>query len=172
MKSKKIVLCGLFCALGVLLPQAFHMFGAAAGMTFLPMHIPVLMAGLTIGPVCGLITGVVSPVLSCLFTGMPVPAKLPFMVFELAAYGFFSGLFSKNGSAIGRVYLSLIGAQIAGRAVNALCALIAVYLLHVEKVSVLSVWTAVVAGLPGIVIQLVFIPPLVMAVKRAIKPAP
>ena len=73
MKSKKIVLCGLFCAFGVLLPQAFHMFGTAAGMTFLPMHIPVLMAGLIIGPVCGLVTGVVSPVLSCLFTGMPAP---------------------------------------------------------------------------------------------------
>ena len=169
MKSKKIVLCGLFCAIGVLLPQAFHMFGTAAGMTFLPMHIPVLMAGLIIGPVCGLVTGVVSPVLSCLFTGMPAPVKLPFMLFELAAYGLFSGLFSKNSNGGGRVYLSLIGAQIAGRAVNAVCTLAAVYLFHIEKVSVLSVWTAVVSGVPGIVIQLVFIPPLVMAVKKYAK---
>ena len=166
MKSKKIVLCGLFCAIGVLLPQAFHMFGTAAGMTFLPMHIPVLMAGLIIGPVCGLVTGVVSPVLSCLFTGMPAPVKLPFMLFELAAYGLFSGLFSKNSNGVGRVYLSLIGAQIAGRAVNAVCTLAAVY---IEKVSALSVWTAVVSGVPGIVIQLVFIPPLVIAVKKYAK---
>lgn len=40
---------------------------------------------------------------------------------------------------------------------------------HIEKVSVLSVWTAVVSGMPGIVIQLVFIPPLVMAVKKYAK---
>ncbi len=169
MKVRKLVLCGLFCALGVLLPQVFHMFGAAAGMTFLPMHIPVLMAGLTIGPVCGLITGVVSPVLSCLFTGMPAPLKLPFMVFELAAYGLFSGLFYKGGRSLGRIYLSLASAQLAGRVVNALCTLAAVYLFHIEKISVLSVWTSVVTGVPGIVIQLVFIPPLVMAVQKVAK---
>ena len=52
---------------------------------------------------------------------------------------------------------------------NAVCTLAAVYLFHIEKVSALSVWTAVVSGVPGIVIQLVFIPPLVIAVKKYAK---
>lgn len=176
MRSRKIVLCGLFCALGVLLPQAFHIFGSAAGMVFLPMHIPVLMAGLFVGPMCGLAAGVVSPVLSCLLTGMPAPVKLPFMLAELVGYGFFSGLFSwlleKNGKhGAGWIYPALVGAQAAGRGINALAILAAAHLLHVEQVSVLSVWTAFVAGLPGIVIQLIFIPPLVMVLKKTIKTA-
>lgn len=166
MKNKKIILCGLFCAIGVLLPQLFHGFGPAAGQIFLPMHIPVLMAGLLLGPWAGGVTGVVSPVLSCMITGMPAPARLPFMVLELAAYGIVSGLFSKDQMTLKRAYVGLISSQAAGRAVNALCTAAAVYLLGVKGASVQAVWGSVVTGLPGIAIQLILIPPLVLAVGK------
>ena len=43
MNIKNIVKGALFIALGVLIPQIFHSIGA--GPMFLPMHIPVLLAG-------------------------------------------------------------------------------------------------------------------------------
>ena len=42
--TKKLVLTALFAAIGVVLPQAFHMI-PNAGSVILPMHIPVLIAG-------------------------------------------------------------------------------------------------------------------------------
>lgn len=41
------------------------------GSTFLPMHIPVFLAGFLGGPVAGLVTGAVSPLLSFAISGMP-----------------------------------------------------------------------------------------------------
>ena len=48
-KTKQIVLTGLFIALGLVLPMAFHSI-PNAGNIFLPMHIPVLLCGLVCGP--------------------------------------------------------------------------------------------------------------------------
>ena len=53
----KIAYGGLLIALGILLPQAFHIFGQEAGMIFLPIQIPVFMAGLLLGPIYGGIVG-------------------------------------------------------------------------------------------------------------------
>ncbi len=89
---RKITYGGLLLAIGIVLPQVFHLTGGpASGATFLPMHIPVLIAGLLLGPAYGLIVGVVTPFLSFLITGMPVVARLPFMVVELTVYGLVAG---------------------------------------------------------------------------------
>ena len=111
--AKKIAYCALFCAFGVGLPQLFHVFGLVAGQTFLPMHIPALVAGMVLGPIYGLIVGVISPIISCFATGMPVLAKMPFMVVEVGAYGFFSGLAFKFFSRFRKldgltIFISLI----------------------------------------------------------------
>jgi niacin transporter len=90
---RKITYGGLLLAIGIVLPQVFHLTGGpTSGATFLPMHIPVLIAGLLLGPAYGLIIGVVTPFLSFLITGMPVVARLPFMVVELTVYGLVAGL--------------------------------------------------------------------------------
>ena len=87
MKSKKIVLSGLFIALGVVVPMIFHTVNLA-GPIFLPMHIPVLLAGFLLGPVYGGIVGIICPVISGLATGMPpLMPNMPIMAFELCGYG-------------------------------------------------------------------------------------
>ena len=91
---KQMVLTALFIAIGVVLPQAFHAI-PNAGSVMLPMHIPVLLAGLVCGPVFGLACGVLTPTLSSLITGMPPMAYLPSMLCELAIYGLVSGLVTK-----------------------------------------------------------------------------
>ena len=54
----KLAYGGLLVALGILLPQAFHIFGQNAGMIFLPIQIPVLFAGMLLGPYYGGLIGV------------------------------------------------------------------------------------------------------------------
>ena len=175
-KSTYITRCALFCALGALLPQAFHIFGEAAGKTLLPMHIPAMLAGIFAGPLAGLITGFVSPILSNLITGgtMPILLKVPFMMLEIGAYGFFCGFMYKNLSKTkvpeyAGTVISVITAQIAGRLVNAAATLIAVYALGIvhPALKTAALWGSVVSGVPGIIIQLVIIPPLAVILKKA-----
>jgi len=67
----------LFLGLGVLVPQIFHMTGIG-GAVFLPMHIPVILAGMLVCPMIGLYVGIFAPVISFLLTGMP-PVSPPVM---------------------------------------------------------------------------------------------
>ena len=70
--------------------------GPQAGRLFLPMHLPVLFGGFILGPVHGLLIGAVSPLINSILTGMPMLDRMPFMMAELAAYGFVSGLFYRS----------------------------------------------------------------------------
>jgi Protein of unknown function (DUF1393). len=165
-KTKKIVVTGLMVALAVVLPVAFHSV-PNAGKIFLPMHVPVLLAGFIVGPIYGLICGVLSPLLSSLITGMPPIAMLPAMVLELASYGFFSGLFVrliKSPSAVLNIYLSLITSMLIGRLLSGV---INATLLQVGKYSI-KIWltASFVTALPGILIQLALIPILIFTLKR------
>jgi LytS/YehU family sensor histidine kinase len=90
-KTKRSTLAALFIALCVVLPIAFHSV-PNAGSIFLPMHIPVLLAGIICGWPLGLTCGILGPILSSLLTGMPPMAYLPSMVCELAVYGLVTGL--------------------------------------------------------------------------------
>lgn len=60
-KTAKLTYTALCLALGVILPQAFHLFGGTG--PFLPMHIPVLLGGLFLDPAAGLTLGVITPIL-------------------------------------------------------------------------------------------------------------
>ena len=92
MKTRKLVYGGILLALGILLPQAFHLTGIPqSGNVFLPMHIPVLLAGFMLGPVYGAGIGILSPVISFFLTAMPALGRLPFMMAELMGYGAASG---------------------------------------------------------------------------------
>ncbi len=165
--TKKLVFAGLCVALGVALPIAFHSI-PNAGSIFLPMHIPVLLCGLICGPVYGLACGALAPLLSSLFTGMPPAAMLPGMLCELAVYGLVSGLLIKtvkSGSRITNIYISLVGAMIAGRLVagvlNALIFRAGAYSLEMWLTA------SFVTAIPGIIAQIVVIPLIVLALERA-----
>ncbi|MBE5040486.1 ECF transporter S component [Ructibacterium gallinarum] len=167
MKVKKLTFTALFAAAGVLLPQIFHFIGgAAAGGVFLPMHFPVLLAGLLLGPWAGAAVGFLCPVLSCLMTGMPAAAKLPFMIIELLGYGIMAGLTSKIWRW--NLYFCLLSAMAAGRLLNAVALEICGQLLHLNVPAAVSVWTAVLTGIPGIVVQIVLIPFIVAVFRKAV----
>ncbi len=170
-KTKKyiweMVIAALCIALGVVLPVAFHSI-PNAGSVLLPMHIPVLLCGLLCGPAYGLACGVLTPLLSSLITGMPPMAVLPSMICELAVYGLVAGLLIllvRTGSQVANVYISLVGAMLIGRvvygAVNALIFRAGEYSLEVWLTA------SFVTALPGIIIQLVLLPLVVLALRKA-----
>ncbi len=165
--AKRLVFTGLCIALGVVLPIAFHSI-PNAGSIFLPMHIPVLLCGLACGWQYGLACGVITPLLSSLLTGMPPAAFLPAMVCELAVYGLLTGIMSKvikTKSIYAGLYVQLITAMLAGRAVYGLLNA----LIFRAGEYTFSVWLSAVfvTSLPGIAIQLVLIPLLVIALRKA-----
>ncbi|HNX15098.1 MAG TPA: ECF transporter S component [Oscillospiraceae bacterium] len=165
--TKKLVLAALFVALGIVLPIAFHSI-PDSGRIFLPMHIPVLLCGLVCGFPYGLACGIVVPVLSSLLTGMPPAAILPSMLFELAAYGTAASLlmrFTPLKNTTARIYISLIGAMISGRI---LFGILNALIFNAGKYS-MTAWlaSAFVTALPGIVIQIVFIPAIAVILQKA-----
>lgn len=166
MNSKKIVYSGVFIALGIIIPQIFHFIGGPAlGGIFLPMHFPVLAAGLLCGPLVGFFTGVVSPLLSSAITGMPPVPRLWFMILELAAYGMIAGLFyHKMGK---NLILSLIISMIAGRILYGAAFITVINLFGVDLPAGLGVTASLAKGIPGMVLQIIILPILIKILERS-----
>lgn len=164
MKSKKMVYTALFAALGVVLPQMFHVFGNVAGSVFLPMHIPVLLAGFVCGPISGLLVGLISVSISHIFTGMPPVPNLFFMIIELPVYGLMAGLLFNKYEL--NMILSLILSMVAGRIVVGSMILVATNLIGITLPKYISFTGMIITGLPGIALQLVVIPSVIVLIKK------
>ena len=163
---KKMTLASVCVALCVVLPIAFHSI-PDAGTVFLPMHIPVLICGMICGWPYGLLCGLMGPLLSSFITSMPPVAILPAMMVECGTYGLVSGLmlkFLRSGKTYMDLYAALIVAMLAGRIVSG----IAKALIFSPGLA-LSAWVTAsfVTALPGILIQLVFLPGVVCTLMKA-----
>ncbi|MBF4692071.1 ECF transporter S component [Fusibacter ferrireducens] len=162
---QEMVLASMFIAIGIALPMIFHSFGL--GSTFLPMHIPVLIAAFTLGFPYAVAVGMLTPLLSSLITGMPpLFPVMPYMIFELGAYaamGYYLGQKLKLN-----MYLALIGCMITGRLVAGAAVWVLVLFFGAKfQGPVVFIISAVTTGLPGIIIQLLFIPPVILLLKKA-----
>ena len=169
---KSTVLAGLFIALGVVLPMALHAF-PDAGKVFLPMFLPILLGAMFLPWQYALAVGVITPLLSGLLTGMPPMAPLPMavmMAFELGAAAVIVSLM-KNIKWIKakdyRIIYALIPALLVGFAVSGAVLWTAIQFFSVKGPGMLTyVLGAIIAGVPGIVIQLVLVPVLYSLLKK------
>ncbi len=159
--NRQITLTGLFVTLGVVLPLVFHQF-ALAGRIFSPMHIPVFLAGIFVGPASGLIVGLICPTLSFLLTGMPPPYAVPLMSLELPIYGISIGILIR---IIKLPILSLLFAMILGRLAFALGLFVFGLFLSLPYGPKEFIQVSLVTGLPGIAAQLILIPLLIEAIQ-------
>lgn len=155
----------LYLALAVLLPIGFHAFGMG-GRVFLPMHIPVLLAGFLVGPQAGILVGLLAPGLSHLLTGMPPTYAVPLMSLELPMYGLVAGLAYRRLRL--NLYLSLIVAMLVGRLMFGLGLFVLGMFMDLPYTAAVffSTGGAVWSGLPGIIAQIVIVPLIVAAVRR------
>lgn len=162
---KSLVAIGLVvCA--VALPQLVHLIGGApGGVQWLPMYLPVLIAGCLLGTYWGLGVGILSPIVSFFITlafGNPMPAlaRLPFMVAELAMFAAISGLFGKKISENKwMAFPAVLLAAVAGRVFFIL--LVAIF-QSVSELTVATVWAQIQTGFIGLILQAVTVPFIVM----------
>ena len=154
----RLVFTAFFVALGCILPPLFHMIGA--GTVFLPMHIPVLLCGFVCGAPYGAACGVIVPLLSSLFTGMPpvFPTALA-MALELCCYGAITGLmfikFNWN------LYASLIAAMLCGRIISGLANMALLGLAGQEYSLKMFLTASFITSMPGIIIQIIVVPAII-----------
>lgn len=174
---RKLVLSAMFMAIGLVLPFITGQIQQVGNM-LLPMHIPVLLCGLICGWQYGAVVGFILPLLRYVLFGMPpiFPTGVS-MTFELAAYGAVIGLImqqlsKKNTAGNGKkyvlnLYLALIGAMLAGRIVWGLVRFILARATMQPFTLEMFMAGAFLTAIPGIIVQLILIPGIMAALKRA-----
>lgn len=166
-RMKKLVLSALFLALALMLPFLTGQI-PQVGSALLPMHLPVLLCGLICGGPWGLAVGFTAPLLRhLLLTTPPLIAAVP-MAFELAAYGLVSGLIARcTRQNTAGTYLALVPAMLAGRAVWGVVRALMTFFTATEFSLALFLSGALLAAIPGIIVQLALIPILMAALRNA-----
>lgn len=166
--TRKMVASALCLALCLLLPFLTGQI-QQIGNALLPMHFPVLLCGFVCGPWWALLVGAVAPLLRFFLFHMPplFPTGLA-MCAELATYGLVSGMlwrFFQKRTA--NLYVSLLCAMLCGRLVwGAVMAVLT--FLGAPAFSLTLFWTkAFVSAVPGIALQIVLLPPIVLSLRRA-----
>jgi len=147
-----MILCGLFIALGVIVPILFHMVGLGSFM--LPMFWPLCLGAFMLSPAFAILIGILTPLISMLLTGMP-PAPVSYLMApELAvACGLISML--KYKFNWGSFWILIIGL---------FCSRIVLFMLTVIFAPLIGLpgrfagWARTLNGLPGLITMLVIIP--------------
>ena len=156
----------MFLALALVLPFLTGQIPQIGSM-LCPMHIPALLCGFFCGAPWGLLVGFVAPLLRSVIFGMPpmFPTAVS-MAFELAVYGAVSGfLYIRLPRRTGSIYAALLAAMLAGRLVWGFVRLLLAG-FDVNEFSLAMFWSGAVAtAIPGILVQLIFIPVLVLALR-------
>ncbi len=132
------------------------------------MHLPVFLCGFICGAPYGALVGIIAPLLRSLTLGMPPIIIAISMAAELCVYGLASGLInSKLPRKPGFIYLSLICAMLLGRLAGGASKLVLLALGRLESYSIGVFFSAYfVTALPGIILQIVLVPALVMALRK------
>ena len=172
MKTKKfifnIALSGMFLALAYVMPFLTGQI-QQIGKMLCPMHIPVLLCGFICGAPYGLVVGALAPILRSVTLGMPVlfPSATA-MAFELAVYGFMAGfLYKALPKKKINIYASLIGAMVVGRIVWGIT-MFCIMGFDFSKFGLTAFWIrAFVNAIPGIILQIILIPIVVMLLEKA-----
>jgi thiamine transporter ThiT len=162
-KLLKMILAALFLALAYVMPFLTGQIPEVGSM-LCPMHIPVILCGFICGPVWGLAVGIISPLLrSMILTMPPLFPMAVCMAFELAAYGAVAGLMHR---LLPRkkpfVYVSLIVSMLVGRLVFGAAMFVCMGVKGMGYTFSAFIAGAFTEALPGIIVQLILIPIIVM----------
>ncbi len=170
-----MVLAALFLAMAYVLPFFTGQIPQIGAM-LCPMHIPVLLCGFICGWPWGLTVGVIAPLLRSVTLGMPplFPTALC-MAFELATYGAIAGLMyrvlpkKKGALSVFFLYASLLVAMLAGRLVWGAAMFVCLGINGGSFGFSAFLAGAITNAIPGIILQLVVVPMVVMVLEHVKK---
>lgn len=166
---KNITLAAMFMALGLILPFFTGQIRLIGNM-LLPMHIPVFLCALICGWRYGLPVAFILPLLRSFLFGMPVffPSAVA-MAFELATYAFVSGFLYERShwQCVRALYRCMLIAMVAGRIVWGFVQVILLGLSGSAFTYEAFIAGALLNAIPGIILQLVLIPIVMVALDRA-----
>ena len=163
-----MTLSAMFLALGLVLPFFTGQIPQIGSM-LLPMHIPVFLCGLICGWQYGAAVGFIVPLLRSVLFGMPplFPTALS-MAFELMTYGMVVGLLYSisRWQCIRALYRCLLLAMLAGRVVWGVVQAVLLGLSGNALTMQVFMASAFLNAIPGIVVQLILIPVVMVALNR------
>lgn len=165
-RNRNLALSGLFLAMGFLLPFLTAQI-PEIGQMLLPMHLPVMLCGYFCKWQYGAVIGAATPLLrSFIFTMPPITTAIA-MAFELAAYAVScSLLYTLLPKKKWAVPLSLVLSMLIGRLVWILATAV-IYSVQGDVLTMAYIYTAVVVrAVPGIILQLIVVPPTVLALDK------
>lgn len=166
--TKNLTLSAMFLAIGMVLPFLTGQIPQIGNM-MLPMHIPVLLCGVICGWQYGAALGFILPLIRYMVFGMPVlfPTGIA-MAFEMLTYGLVIGLVYSlsRWKCIVSLYRALVSAMIAGRVVWAVVQMILLGVSGGAFTMKMFLAGAFFNAVPGIIIQLVLIPAVMVALGR------
>ena len=146
---KNLVLGALFLALALVLPFFTGQI-PQIGTMLCPMHLPILLAGFVCGGPVGAVVGFIAPLLRMVMFGMPPFYVAIAMAFELLTYGLVSGIMYR------KVFKKQTVGTLYGIAADAGAFTFAAFISG-----------ALLNAIPGIVVQLILVPAVVVALQKA-----
>lgn len=169
--TRKLILSAMLLAIGFVLPMVTGQIRVIGNM-LLPMHIPVLLCSFLCGPYYAAMIGALLPLVRSLVFSMPVfyPNAVA-MAIELLSYGLICGLvyslFKKKN--IMSIYISLIAAMLLGRVIWGIVTAVLMGLSGNPIGFAYFIDRAFITGLPGIALQLVLVPAIVLIAEKTRK---
>lgn len=167
---KKMMYASICLALCLILPFLTGQI-PYIGNALSPMHLPVLICGFICGWQYGLIIGFFAPLLRFVLFGMPpiFPIGIA-MAFELATYGFVTGLlYRKLPKTTINIYISLVTSMLIGRIVWGISMVIITSMSNASFTFEAFIAAAFINALPGILMQILLIPFLLSTLLKSIQ---
>ena len=162
-----LVIAAMLLALALLLPFLTGQIPQIGSMLS-PMHLPVLLCGFLCGPLWGFAVGAVAAPLRFILFGMPQVPMCFFMAAEMAVYGLLAGLLYRIfPKKIPFLYASLLLAMIGGRLVYGAVSWMTIAMDGGTYTLNAFLASTVVGAWPGILLQILLVPAIVIALKHA-----
>lgn len=166
--TKKLTISAMLFALGLVLPFLTGQIPQIGSM-LLPMHIPVFLCGLICGGRYGAMVGLLVPVVRSFLFGMPpMYPTAAAMAFELATYGAVAGFvyFRAGYFCMKSLYKAMLTAMVAGRVVWAAAMMVLMGIHGGAFTFEMFMAGAFLNAIPGIAVQLVLIPGIMVALGK------
>ena len=165
---RNLVLGSMLFSIGLVLPFVTMQI-QTIGKMLLPMHLPVLLSGLVLGPFYGVVIGFLLPLTRSFLFGMPImmPSAIC-MAFELSTYGFVSGFLYQSSSQkyMVNVYKAVFPAMIVGRIIWGAVSVVIFGMIGKNFTFQMFISGAFITAIPGVLLQLILIPAIMVALSK------